>query len=136
MSRSIFCSYCGQDKTVSEFYPAEVRQNTKKAKCKECQREYARRRNKLRTKREEQHNNLKRLYGITIEEYENLYVMQGGRWLICNVLYDVLSVDHNHKTNQVRGLLCKNCNFGLGHFRDDPELLHSAINYLSRREAP
>jgi hypothetical protein len=42
-----------------------------------------------------------------------------------------LVVDHNHKNNIVRGMLCNHCNRGLGHFRDNPELLQKAIYYLS-----
>jgi hypothetical protein len=43
---------------------------------------------------------------------------------------DVVAVDHDHKTNKVRGLLCNACNKGLGHFHDNVELLQKAINYL------
>lgn len=41
-----------------------------------------------------------------------------------------LHIDHNHKTKQYRGLLCDNCNLGLGHFKDSPALLAKAIEYL------
>jgi hypothetical protein len=43
-----------------------------------------------------------------------------------------LAVDHCHRTQRIRGLLCSACNTGLGSFRDSPELLKSAIKYLAR----
>lgn len=50
----------------------------------------------------------------------------------CNICGKVakLAVDHDHKTNKFRGLLCDNCNMGLGHFKDDPMLLEFAQIYL------
>ncbi len=54
----------------------------------------------------------------------------------CFICGDVLAeskgvhVDHDHRTNEIRGLLCQGCNKGLGMFRDDPMLLIRAANYL------
>lgn len=45
-----------------------------------------------------------------------------------------LSIDHNHQTGKVRGLLCHHCNVGLGHFKDNIELLNSALDYLIKTE--
>lgn len=57
-------------------------------------------------------------YGITIEQYNDMFKQQEGRCLICHthqdLLLDKLCVDHNHNTNAVRGLLCKSCNGKLG----------------------
>ncbi len=67
-------------------------------------------------------------------EYKVLLDMQDGTCAICNKpceLQTYLSVDHDHATGKVRGLLCKRCNLGIGYFLDDPELLTSAIEYLN-----
>jgi len=83
---------------------------------------------------------LKRYFGITLEEYEVMVEAQDGLCAICgekefakhhltNEIRD-LAVDHDHKTGKVRGLLCTNCNKGLGHFQDDIELIMAAGIYL------
>lgn len=55
-----------------------------------------------------------------------------GMCPICN--YERLLVyDHDHKTDAFRGWICNNCNFGLGHFKDSPEILHKAADYLRRK---
>lgn len=80
-----------------------------------------------------------RKYGLTVEEYEALAAEQGGVCAICgsSVLpgrEKRLSVDHNHKTGKFRGLLCGGCNRGLENFRDNPELLRKAAEYLFVRQ--
>lgn len=92
-------------------------------------------RDKTKAKRNALKSNLKLKYGITIEEYDDMYVKQNGKCAICGVSETELkikfAVDHDHKTNLVRGLLCKNCNFILGHAYDDITILQNAINYLT-----
>lgn len=73
-------------------------------------------------------------YGITPEDWDNLYKKQGGRCAICGIhqseLKRKLYIDHCHKTNVVRGLLCNNCNRALGELQESPELLRKAADYL------
>jgi hypothetical protein len=71
-------------------------------------------------------------YGITVEEYDEMVVDQGGKCKIClNPPVDrCLSVDHDHVTGKVRGLLCSNCNSMLGYAKDNPVLLRRGIDYL------
>ena len=55
---------------------------------------------------------------------------QKGKCAICNQEMEKPYVDHCHNTKKIRGLLCVNCNFGLGSFKDNPKLLMKAIKYL------
>lgn len=74
---------------------------------------------------------LKSKYGLTVADYEALYDQQQGRCAICRrVPVGRLHVDHDHATRVVRGLLCRSCNMGLGHFDGAAELLRAAA-YLS-----
>ena len=77
---------------------------------------------------------LKHKYGITLEQYQELFTAQGGRCAIClrSPKKLRLSVDHDHKTGAIRGLLCWQCNTGLQRFRDDAERLLRAAQYLAR----
>lgn len=81
----------------------------------------------------------KRYNEFTQEVYDALLVAQGHRCGICPITeeeyklqgYRRFSVDHDHSTGQVRGLLCNPCNWGLGQFQDSTGRLSSAIKYLS-----
>lgn len=79
---------------------------------------------------------LKRKYGIDLEEYERMFKAQSGKCLICNKRErkKMLSVDHDHKTAKVRGLLCHKCNTAIGLLHDDVGMLLSAVKYLREYE--
>lgn len=75
---------------------------------------------------------LKSRYGLDEEAYLAMVAEREGKCDICDVVYyRRLNVDHDHETNQVRGLLCNNCNRGLGHFKDDKQRLKRAIEYIT-----
>lgn len=80
---------------------------------------------------------LKRAYGLTIEDYERILNSQHGVCKICGSkdTYKKLAVDHCHTTGRIRGLLCQNCNHGLGKFKDSAELLIAAVRYLETTNA-
>ena len=78
-----------------------------------------------------------RAFGLTPEAYDTLLARQNGHCAICPATPGRirLAVDHCHVTGRVRGLLCTNCNNGLGRFRDDPALLTRAAEYLQSTRA-
>lgn len=74
---------------------------------------------------------LKSKYGMDPAEYDSMVEEQAGLCTICGNLPEMgLVVDHDHSTGRVRGLLCGQCNVGLGMFRDNPDLLMNALIYL------
>lgn len=86
--------------------------------------------------------NLKKRYGITSDQVVNIYRKQAGRCGICDTPVDIhelgftehtqACIDHLHGSEHVRGLLCNECNKGLGMFKDSRKMLQSAIEYLTR----
>lgn len=76
-------------------------------------------------------------YGITVDEYDRMFEAQGGVCATCGKpnksKYGYLSVDHDHKTGKVRGLLCHRCNAALGQVYDDVSILQKLIEYLIGR---
>jgi len=81
---------------------------------------------------------LKYKYGITLDQYNEMFLAQNGVCAICgnSETYNKrsLAVDHDHITGVVRGLLCLDCNAGIGHLKDNPEYLQNAITYLSNQQ--
>lgn len=73
-----------------------------------------------------------RRFGLPAGAYEAMLLEQGGTCAICREppSAKALAVDHDHNTGRVRGLLCHQCNTGLGHFRDDLNRLAGAMRYL------
>lgn len=84
-------------------------------------------------------SDLRRFYGMTVDDYMALVVAQDGKCAICDAppkAGKILHVDHDHSTGVVRGLLCGSCNSGLGYFRDDIERLLLAVAYLETSRCP
>jgi len=82
-------------------------------------------------------------YGVTLEWFKSKLAEQDGRCAVCGAVPDPngvkaaarLHVDHDHETGVNRGLLCHRCNPGVGYFRDDPDLLRKAAEYIERHRA-
>jgi hypothetical protein len=72
-------------------------------------------------------------HGVSFKELKNLLTTQDGKCAIC-ATQTRLHIDHDHKTMAVRGLLCRGCNTGLGHFGDSLDRLKSAVSYIESRQ--
>ena len=120
------CTRCLEEKDVSEFHPDLCSSDGYGSDCKPCK--------KMRN-RERQYS---REYGLTIDEYNNMLKQQGGVCAICGEPEIAiqrgqvipLSVDHNHATGAIRGLLCQRCNTMISVER--PRLLRSGADYLEK----
>ena len=119
------CTTCKKVKEEKDF-PRGARG----ALCKDCKNEYARKTYDPEKQREKLYI---RRYGITIKDYNEMYISQDGKCAICEkekTIKNNFYVDHCHKTKKVRGLLCMRCNSGIGYFKDDESLMKKAIVYL------
>ena len=96
----------------------------------------ARRQSRESSKRRSKAQRLAESHGIPLETFQMFLEKQQGVCAICSnqgttERFKHLSVDHNHVTGEIRGLLCHKCNMGIGQFQDNPELLQKAIAYLT-----
>ena len=123
------CTRCKNTRPQSDF---RVNQGW----CRDCQNEYNREwyhRNRERGLKWRRNGHLVKKFGITSEEYDQMFEEQGNVCKICGAGKTTkhFAVDHDHNTGKIRGILCGDCNLGLGKFKDDPELLRIALQYLS-----
>jgi len=145
------CLDCRIAKPLSEYHRHNATKDRHQVICKPCmsarnriwktrnpEKLAAYERNRPRkpaaVRRDEQ---LRREYGIDLARYDELVKQQRGLCAICQEApmpvpgkEIALYVDHCHTTNKVRGLLCQNCNFAIGHMKDDVARLRAAIAYL------
>jgi hypothetical protein len=151
------CTKCGEKKALGAFYTNNHHMDGLASLCKECHNENGRKWREANREHRKEHKkvyllnpkakrlykktirkcNLKRLYGITLEEYKVLLKKQNNKCAICPTKYTkkkILCVDHNHKTEKVRGLLCHDCNNGIGRFKDNLRIARKAVLYLEKHE--
>jgi hypothetical protein len=116
------CIKCRESKPFSEFSKYRGSPTGFITECKEC-------RNK---KNHQQH--FKHIWGLSPEEHEAMKLKQGGRCAICKEVKD-LYIDHHHKTDITRGLICRPCNFALGHIKDSIEIAKRIVEYLEEHKS-
>ena len=133
------CRKCGQTKNLYEDY-YKIRKNKEgpsawSYECKVCC--------KARVKKEHEddpsvkrNSHLKRKYGISLTDYNKILVEQNGVCATCGTdkpggRWEMFACDHDHKTGQVRGLLCKGCNIALGEVGDNTQTLTRMVEYLN-----
>lgn len=124
------CDTCCEMKPITDFHRRAVR-NTDYTTCFPCRK--AQRPERYGERQRDWQ--LRKSYGISLDEYNALLARQGGGCAICGRSSHgedryALHVDHDHTTGMVRGILCARCNQGLGHFLDSQELLTAALKYL------
>tara|TARA_R110002096_G_scaffold45582_1_gene122318 strand:- start:51 stop:491 length:441 start_codon:yes stop_codon:yes gene_type:complete len=135
------CSKCGETKRLTKFNKREASKDGLTAQCTLCLNTKAMQIRAARTDTTRGYN-LKQRFNMSINEYNVIFLKQKGKCAICGraeTIRDVkgnikwLSVDHNHDTGAIRGLLCQSCNTGIGKLGDSVKVLKSAIKYLNKR---
>lgn len=142
------CTKCGQTKDLVEFYGRKIAKDGRVQPCKACcnvastkwhykhhkraLENHAEYRKKEGPAKRAEYKRAYRLKNYKRGDYDRLFAEQNGVCAICGLaeLKQALSIDHDHKTHKIRGLLCSNCNNGLGRFKEDLDILASATSYL------
>jgi hypothetical protein len=129
----MYCPMCKQNKDTSKFSISRTRRRAVHSYCVDCDR--ARCKIYYQSIKEQvREANLKSTYGITLSDFDSMLDAQKGRCAIC--LTDTpggkgrFHIDHDHDSGKVRGLLCTNCNLGIGNMKDSPAILLAAMKYL------
>ena len=135
------CSTCKEEKDTTAFHKAGNKKRGYQFSCIAC-------RNKIKEKHKASMSQeewtllqrsywLKTQYGLSLETYNDMLKEQNHSCAICktnetDVFKQVLYVDHCHNTGKIRGLLCMQCNAGLGKFKDSLNMLEAAKDYLKK----
>ena len=145
------CSKCLIEKNKSEFSKARNREDGLQTVCRICAKESIfkwRDKNPEKTyliNKKARHKNdkyrdwtLKKKYGLSFIEYNELLERQNFSCAICNKNQSdcktLLHVDHCHESGKIRGLLCMNCNTGIGSLKESTDLLQKAIEYIKKHK--
>lgn len=135
------CPGCREIKVLeTSFYTNRASRTGYASHCMVCANQLGRENGLLRKKyyaRDKQKTRdriLRAKFGISLEDYDRLFKIQNYGCAICGGLNSdrALAVDHNHKTGQVRGLLCSRCNAAIGFLQEDTNRALKAIEYIRR----
>lgn len=136
------CNFCLIEKPLDRFSKKKSCIDGFNTKCKDCHNKYNREiwyiKNRDKQKMSSVNwkiDNKDRIkatkYGVTPEDIVEFRILQNDKCAICLAENFTENIDHCHKKGNVRGILCGNCNKGLGLFKDNIEYLLNAINYLN-----
>lgn len=130
------CTLCGLEKSLEDF-PLHNKKGARHPRCKDCR--SSEQRQRYGVTREYQlsrrlSETRKQIYNISQEDFESLLEQQDGRCAICSSVLQKPCIDHCHSTSKVRGILCQNCNTGLGMFNDSPSNLRKAADYIEKAD--
>ncbi len=136
------CTKCDGLKPRTDFYRHGTNNDGLQYNCKSCSkanRRDWRAKNPARSREIERQQYRRQHYGLTEQAYRALLDGQNHCCAICEDTLGVgqeSAIDHCHETGCIRGILCRHCNIGLGHFRDDPGRLQAAMLYLAKAVMP
>lgn len=128
MSSDKTCSKCNDLKPIEEFHFRND-SNTHYTYCRDC-----------KTK-QTYTNSIQKKFNMSPTDYINLHDYQKGLCAICSTPVENVftgfkgikqAIDHCHHTGEIRGILCRKCNSGIGMLQDDPYIIEKALNYLNK----
>jgi len=112
------CRHCKLDLPLHRFHKDRKTPNGLYHTCRSCRSKY------------------RRLIDMSESKYKEILASQNNQCAICGKdakeFKTSLNVDHDYQTEKIRGLLCTNCNMGLGHFKDSLSNLHRALMYIAK----
>jgi hypothetical protein len=134
INKTKICPKCKISKSISEFNKDRHRKDELRYACRQCN-------DNRPNKKKENRNHVLRKFGITNQQYEDLYKVQNGLCAICGKPETSinqhnkmsLAVDHDHKTGIIRGLLCSSCNRRLGTYENTKEIFEDYLSESPKR---
>lgn len=138
-----FCAKCSELKSADEFGPDKRRNDGRHSWCRPCTAEWARNDRAKPSSRHREHirnSHLKRNYGLTPEQRDEMFDSVDGKCELCG--HEMMRrgksqygsvIDHDHVSGKMRGMICSRCNTGLGKLGDSIAGLIKAVDYLARK---